>query len=209
MKQRVTGFISLVGLSVVLSAFVIVDATAADVTELVEDCLDCHGKDGASTESEIPIIGGNSAQYIIDSAIAYKDKARPCPEIEYPEGEHKGTKTDMCHVVDELSEEETQRVAEYFADKPFVRAQQTSDPEKAKLGARIHERRCEKCHEDGGSSPDDDAGILAGQWKPYLEGSFEEYASGKRSMPEKMQPKMDKLDEADTEALIHFYISFQ
>jgi len=208
MKQRVTGFISLVGLSFVLS-FVTTAATAADVNELVEDCLDCHGKDGASTEPEIPIIGGMSAQYIIDSAVAYKEEERPCIEAEYPEGEHKGEKTDMCKVVDELSDEDTELVAEYFGEKPFVRAKQTADPEKAKSGEKIHETQCKKCHEDGGSSPDDDAGILAGQWKDYLEETFANYASGKRSQPKKMKPKMEKLSEADTEALIHYYMSFQ
>jgi sulfide dehydrogenase cytochrome subunit len=209
MKQRITGLISLAGLFVALGAFFSTAATAADVNELVEDCQDCHGKDGASTEPKIPIIGGMSAQYIIDTSVAYKEEERPCIEAEYPGDEHKGEKTDMCKVFEKLSDEDVELVAEYFAEKPFVRAKQTADPEKAKTGEKIHDTQCKKCHEKGGSSPDDDAGILAGQWKHYLEQTFASYAEGKRSMPKKMVPKMEKLSEADTEALIHYYISFQ
>ena len=73
---------------------------------------------------------------------------------------------------------------------------------------------CEDCHgkkgnEDGGSSADDDAGILAGQWMPYLEDQFKEYASDKRPMPKKMKPKMEKLTDDDIKALIHYYGSLQ
>ena len=44
---------------------------------------------------------------------------------------------------------------------------------------------------------------------PYLRQSFAEYASGERGMPKKMIPKMEKLSEADIEALIHYYGSLQ
>jgi sulfide dehydrogenase cytochrome subunit len=115
----------------------------------------------------------------------------------------------MCKVAADLSEEDAELVADHYAGKPFVRAKQTFDAELAKKGKSIHALNCKKCHEDGGSSPDDDAGILAGQWMPYMEDQFKEYASGERPMPEKMQPKMDKLSEEDTKALIHYYGSFQ
>jgi len=192
-----------------LGSFPFIDASAADVTKLVEECVECHGKDGASTESEVPIIGGYSAQYIIDSMTAYQGKERPCPEAKYRSGKKKGQKTDMCKEAKELSAEDVKAVAKYFAGKKFVRAKQKFDPAKAKQGEKIHDANCKKCHEDGGSSPGDDAGILAGQWMPYLEHSFKEYSSGKRPQPKKMKPKMDKLNSADTEALIHYYGSFQ
>ncbi len=195
MKQTMAGFILLVGLSVVLSTLVIVDATAADVTGLVEDCLDCHGNAGASKVPGIPIIGGLSAQYIVDSFTAYMDKSRPC--------------NGMCKSTEKLSGEEVKQVADHFASKPFVRANQTFDPGLATKGKRVHALHCKKCHEDGGSSPDDDAGILAGQWMHYMEGQFEDYATGRRYMPKKMKQKMDKISGEDTKALIHYYGSFQ
>src|SRR3954463_7535629 len=49
----------------------------ADVTAQAENCAACHGKDGASSESGIPIIGGYSAAYLTESLTNYKNKARP------------------------------------------------------------------------------------------------------------------------------------
>jgi sulfide dehydrogenase cytochrome subunit len=187
----------------------IINTAGADVATLIGPCEDCHGKDGVSAEPEIPTIGGMSAIYITDSLAVYRDKERPCEEVEYPAGEKKGEATDMCKVAADLSEEDAGLVAEHYAGKPFVPAKQTFDASLAETGKNIHALNCKKCHEDGGSSPDDDAGILAGQWMPYLEDQFKEYASGERPMPKKMQPKMDKLSADDVKALVHYYGSLQ
>jgi len=192
-----------------LYGVVSIDATAADIASLITPCEDCHGKDGASQEPEIPSIGGFSAVYISDSLAAYRDQVRPCEDVKYPAGEHKGETTNMCKSAEDLSEEEATLVAEHYAAKPFVRAKQSFDAGLAEIGKGIHDLNCKKCHEDGGSSPDDDAGILAGQWMPYLEDQFEEYAEGERPMPEKMQPKMEKLTADDIKALLNYYGSFQ
>jgi sulfide dehydrogenase cytochrome subunit len=208
MKTKI-GILSLLCMGAVFSGPAIIDAAAADIATLIGPCEDCHGKDGVSEEPEIPTIGGMSATYITDSLAVYRDESRPCEEVKYPAGEKKGEATDMCKVAADLSEEDAGLVAEHYAGKPFVRAKQTFDADLASKGKGIHALECKKCHEDGGSSPDDDAGILAGQWMPYLEDQFEEYASGKRPMPKKMQPKMEKLSAEDTKALIHYYGSFQ
>lgn len=183
--------------------------SAADVAKLAESCANCHGKDGASTESSVPIIGGLSAQYITDSMTAYKKKARPCPETKYLSGSKKGQKTDMCQVAKDLSDADTKELAKHYAAKKFVRAQQKTDPALVKKGKELHDRRCEKCHSDGGSLAADDGGILAGQWMPYLRETFKDYGAGKRPMPEKMKPKMENLSKDDVEALVHYYGSFK
>ena len=184
-------------------------AHAADVGKLAEQCADCHGKDGASTDSDVPIIGGISQQYMIDSMTAYKSKERPCVEEEYHKGPKKGQKTDMCRIAKDLSDADVKALAKHFAGKKFVRAKQPFDAAKAKKGKELHADLCDKCHVDGGSSPEDDAGILAGQHKAYLDLTFKQYAEGKRPMPKKMKPKMEKLSPADTEALVQYYISQQ
>ena len=78
-----------------------------------------------------------------------------------------------------------------------------------KKGEKIYDKACAKCHDEGGSLPDDDAGILAGQWMPYLEQAFKEFASGERPMVKKMKPKVEKLEPADIEALVNYYGSFK
>ncbi len=177
--------------------------------DIIENCVGCHGKDGASTESDVPIIGGYSAKYLTDSLTNYKNKERPCPEVKYNAGELKGQTTDMCTVASKLSDGDITAVSDTLSKKPFVRAKQTADAAKAEHGKQIHDAQCKKCHEDGGSSPEDDAGILAGQWMPYIRHSFEEYSSGKRPMPKKMKPKVDELTKDDIDALVDYYGSFK
>ena len=68
---------------------------------------------------------------------------------------------------------------------------------------------CEKCHSKGGAAADDDAGILAGQWTPYLKAQLADMLGGKRVPPEKMKPKIDALKPADVDALLGYYASQQ
>lgn len=172
-------------------------ATAADIAKLEETCVSCHGKDGASTTAEIPIIGGMSAGYIEYNLSAYKKQERPCPD---------GI---MCGVTKDLSESDISQLAKFFAGKKFVRAVQNFDPELAKNGKVIHQENCEKCHASNGSEAKDDAGFLAGQWTPYLRMTFQEYSTGKRHMEQKMKPKIQKLDNDGIEALLNYYASFK
>jgi len=184
-------------------------ARAADLAELLDACAACHGPDGASSEPHVPIIGGFSEPYTSDSMIAYKEEERPCPETEYLSGDKKGQKTTMCEIAKELSDEQIEQLAAYYAGKPFVRAQQDFDAALAERGKEIHESSCDKCHAEGGSLASDDSGILAGQWMPYLEQAFKEFGSGERPMVKKMKPKFEKLEPADIEALVHYYGSFK
>ena len=209
MRASTRKILSTFATAAVTSGLIVFNATASDLDTLVKGCANCHGKDGASTESTVPIIGGISEQYVIDSMAIYKDRDRPCIEAEYVEGPDKGKKTDMCKIVDELSEGDIEALAKFYAGKTFVRAKQEFDPAKAASGQKIHDKNCEKCHADGGSSAEDDAGVLAGQWIPYLEQTFKSYASGERIMPKKMKPKMEKLSDEDIKNLIHYYGSLQ
>lgn len=184
-------------------------AWAADVAKLADACAECHGKNGASTEPEVPIIGGLSEGYIVENMKAYRNEKRACPEVKYPAGAKKGQATDMCKIAKEVNEEDTKAVAQHFAAQKFVPAKQPFDAAKAKKGEKLHELHCDKCHSEGGKVSDEDSGILAGQWKPYLEHTFKEFQDGKRAMPKKMKPKMDKLKAADVEALIEYYASQQ
>ena len=196
-------------LLIILTGLCIGEARAADIGKLTAACDDCHGKDGASTEPKIPTIGGISATYISDTITAYHEKSRECDKVKYPAGPHKGETGDMCKAVEGLSDEDAQALADHYAEKPFVHAKQAFDAALVEKGKSLHDLHCEKCHGDGGSSTDDDAGILAGQWTPYLEEQFEEYSEGKRLMPEKMKPKMEKLSPDDVKALLNYYASFQ
>lgn len=181
----------------------------ADAAKLAEACAECHGKNGASTEPEVPVISGLSEGYIVENMKAYRDKKRACPDVKYPAGPKKGQASDMCKIAKDLSDADVKAVAQHFAAHKFVAAKQQFDSARAKQGEKVHELNCEKCHSEGGRVSDEDSGILAGQWKPYLVHTFKEFKDGKRAMPKKMKPKMEKLKPADVEALIEYYASQQ
>jgi sulfide dehydrogenase cytochrome subunit len=207
--QKATGFILLTGvglfsLSLAAGAWA---ADTVDVNKLVDTCSQCHERDGASDDPNMPIIGGYSETYIISSLTAYKHKTRSCPEIEYISKKKKVESTNMCRISKVLSEEEIEKLAEYYASKRFRRANQDFNLTLARKGQLIHERDCEKCHSEGGSVPDDDAGILAGQWTPYLKQQFFAFYAEKRQLDKKMKPKFNKLDKTEIEALLNFYAS--
>jgi len=182
----------------------------ADILDDIEQCDSCHGMDGASTVSDVPSIAGVSPFIIEEYMFEYRDNARPCRESEFRAGDTERPATDMCTVAKELSEDEIVEIAGFYGSKAFMTAKQEFDAAKAAIGARLHRRECEICHSDGGSYADDDAGMLAGQWMPYLEQVFADYATGERGMlEEKMQEKIDLLDTESISALIHYYASLQ
>ena len=166
-----------------------------------EKCADCHGDDGNSSDEKVPSIAGFSKDAIIDTMDTYKSGDRKGDKYT-PEG---GSETDMGEITKELSDEDIDALAIYYASEEFKAQKQTVDTKLAKKGAKIHDKSCEKCHSDGGSNADDDAAILAGQWMAYTKKEFEKFSSGDRSMPKKMKKKFKKLNDDDKTALIHYY----
>jgi sulfide dehydrogenase cytochrome subunit len=184
-------------------------ALAADGAKVFEPCAACHGRNGASTEPAIPIIGGYSSKYLVESLRAFKKKIRSCTETSIPTGPKKGTKTDMCKVSGELSDEDVEAVAKHLASQKFVRAKQPFDAAKAKRGDAVYKLRCQKCHEDNGASSDEDNGILAGQWMGYVRDQLVAFRTGKRPIDDKMKQRLDRVNKEEEDLLIHFFASQQ
>lgn len=158
-------------------------------------CAACHGYDGASNGPATPSIAGMPAEYFVETMKAFKTGERPA--------------TVMDRIAKGYSDEELEIMAKFFAEKTYIPAKQNADAAKASKGAKIHDKACEKCHSEGGRFTEEDAGILAGQWMPYLTFAFEDFTSGKRPMDKKMASRVEKLSKDDIEALIHFYGSQQ
>lgn len=208
MKRKNGGY-ALLATSALLCLTFQSGALAADAGKLAESCASCHGKDGASTESDVPNIGGYSAEYFSGALKAYKSKERPCVETKVRSGDKKGTKTDMCQLVKDMSEADVKALAQHFSEKKFVRTAQKFDAALAKKGKDVHDKNCEKCHSEGASLASDDAGILAGQKMAYLKEQTEFFLGGKRTMPKKMKPKLEGLDKSEVEAVLNYYASFK
>jgi sulfide dehydrogenase cytochrome subunit len=204
----IRGFLK-ASLAVSIGLAVVPGAWAADGAVVAEQCAVCHGKNGVSSESSIPTIAGYSAKYLSESLKNFRTKIRSCAEVTIPSGPKKGTKSDMCKVVADLSEADGEAAARHFASQKFVRAKQPFDAAKAQKGAAVYKLRCEKCHEDNGSSPDEDNGILAGQWMPYLRDQLVGFRAGKRPIDDKMKQRLDKVNKDEEELLLHFFASQQ
>ena len=206
MKQKM-GYALLAGS--MLFGLTVASGAAADANKLAEGCASCHGKDGANAESDVPNISGFSAKYFAITMEHYKKKERPCVETKIRSGDKKGTKSDMCQVAANLSDDDIKQVAEHFAGKKFVRTAQKFDAALAAKGKGIHDKSCEKCHSEGGSLADDDAGILAGQKMHYLKEQTGFFLAGKRPMHKKMKPKLEALSKDEVDAVIHYYGSLK
>lgn len=164
---------------------------------LAQTCAACHGTGGSSV-ALTPSIAGMDAEHFVETMTEFKT------------GERRGTVMDR--VAKGYSEAELERMARYFASQPFIPMQQDYSPEKARRGAGLHEEYCEKCHEDGGTKPEDSA-ILAGQSKVYLQYSMVDFQEQHRIAPKKMRKRVKKVLEEygqdGLDAIIHYYVSQQ
>ncbi len=156
-------------------------------------CAGCHGTDGSSVGPSMPAIAGMDPEVFVDAMKAYKDNKRNA--------------TIMNRIAKAYNEEQFKAMAWFFAGQRLRLYPQKHDAALAARGAELHKKHCEKCHEDGGRPGD--AGTLAGQWMPYLEFTMDDFISGKRKYPRKMQRKVDAALKEDGDnavpALIHYY----
>ena len=187
-------------LTVILGSGLLLGAThtsAAPPTAsmLADTCVGCHGPEGSSVGPAIPSIAGMSAEYFNTVMTEYKADGR--------------YGTIMGRIAKGYSDEEIALMGDYFAKQDFVRYPQQLDAAKVAAGEKLYDKNCSKCHDEKGALADDDAGILAGQWLPYLTYSMEDFTTGKREMPKKMKKKVEKLDSAELDALLQFFASQQ
>jgi len=171
--------------------------TGASASMLANTCAGCHGTDGASVGPSIPSIAGMSEAYIKETM------------EEYASGDTNSTI--MGRIAKGYSAEDLDAIAKHFAMQPVHKQAQDYDKALAKKGAKLHDKYCEKCHSEGGTLADDDAGQLGGQLVPYLHSALEDFHSKDRKVPKKMKKKLKKLHKkegaAGMDALMNYYAS--
>lgn len=183
-------------------------SSANDLGELTAQCDSCHGPKGASTQSDMPIIGGQGGAYISDTLESFRDWGRPCIKSRYRYGDTSRPKTDMCKIAGGLSAEDMTALSAHYSALPFVPAKQKFDAAMLRTGAALHEARCESCHAQGGQV----AGTgprLAGQWVPYLRSALKFVPTGEHLVPGAMERKIVSLSDEELDALMNFYASQQ
>ncbi|MDH3355209.1 MAG: cytochrome c4 [Chromatiales bacterium] len=170
-------------------------AVTPSASMLGNTCAGCHGTNGSSNGPATPNLAGISSEYFIDAMAEYKEDSRPA--------------TIMSRIAKGYTDEEIQLLATFFSEKKVVSIDQSANAKKARSGKKIHKKYCEKCHEDGGRSSEDDAGILASQMMPYLRNTIDDFISGDRDMPKKMRKRIKSLQkqkgDKGIDQLIHYY----
>ena len=184
-------------LAMLLSSILMLGSTqlmaAPSASMLADTCAGCHGTDGSSMGPAIPNIAGMSAEYFNTVMQEYAEDER--------------YSTIMGRIARGYTKEEIAAMADHFAGLKYMSTNQKLDAAKVAAGGDLYKKNCGKCHDEMGALADDDSGILASQWLPYLQYSMEDFQADKRSMPKKMKKKVEKLSAAEIEALLQFFAS--
>ena len=189
---------------------------------LTNTCVACHGPGGVSKGPAIPSLAGITENYFVGAMLAYKYDDDPdglekamtelARDKKYEDAEAlERYSTIMGRIAKGYTLEEIKAMAATFADSTHVPVAQEFDKSQVAAGEDLHEEHCDNCHEDGGLSPEDDVGILAGQWTPYLHYTLRDYLEGHRKMPKKMRKALKKVQDskgaAGFESLLQYYAS--
>jgi sulfide dehydrogenase cytochrome subunit len=164
---------------------------------LANTCAGCHGTFGISHGPSAPTIAGLEEDYLYETMKAYQSGDRHS--------------TIMNRMAKGYTDGELKQIANFYSKQTYVGWTQAAVGPQAKLGHKIHENFCEKCHEDEGTSVEDVP--MAGQWMPYIEWTTLDYLNGKSKAEKDMQKALDKLIAAHPEltkaqmahSLSHFY----
>ena len=183
-------------------------ALAGDIGELTAMCDSCHGPQGASSNSDMPTIGGQSAEFIDDTLRAFQIWGRPCIKSLYRHGDTSRPKSDMCKVAAGLSDEDITALSSHYGELPFVPAGQEFDASQVAAGAALHEKHCESCHEQGGSGVGRGPRI-AGQWVVYMRSTLKYVPTGEHQVPPMMERGLGKFSAEEIDTLMNFYASQQ
>ena len=173
LKKIRTSFLVSASLLVAVSLTSVNIANAADAAngeKLSQTCLGCHGAPGLRNPGpvyEIPMIGGQNAQYIISSLQAYKAKTR-------------GHKT-MQAQASNLTDENMADIAAYFSSMSGNSRTSIANAAKVAMGKKASVT-CAGCHgETGNGMPGQDQNPkLGGQYESFIVQALKDYRSGDR-----------------------------
>jgi cytochrome c553 len=151
-------------------------------------CASCHGGHGLPSDSNVPIIWGQQAAYLLKQLHDYRNGDRDS-QI-------------MSSIAESLSEAEIVQMAAYFSSAEWPRQSKT-----APRAAPDALATCLACHHAnlaGGPSAADVAPRLAGQFSPYLVDTMTAYADGERANSTVMSALMQSLTPADRKAIADY-----
>ncbi|RMD64695.1 MAG: cytochrome c4 [Alphaproteobacteria bacterium] len=194
--MRWTG-VSMIGLMFALGLADIAPVRAdayADVREKLEVCFTCHGKNGASTRPEYPILAGQHLYYLYVQLKDFKSGLRADPV--------------MSNIAKELSKEEMLKIAQFFSEQSWPSLGYRADPALAARGeTATHAGECVQCHL-GSYEGDSRIPRVANQHRAYLEKTMLDFKTGARANSPAKSSLMKSYDDADIAAMAEFLAGF-
>jgi sulfide dehydrogenase cytochrome subunit len=167
---------------------------------LADTCAGCHGTNGNSVGPASPTIAAMDPVVFVETMQAFQSGDT--------------YSTIMGRIAKGYTEDELEKMGEYFHKQEYAPAKQEFDQAMVDEGAKLHDKYCEKCHIEGGKPvPDEeDYYILAGQWTPYLEFAMSDFQNDRRILPKKMGKKLNAMiedkGEDSVKALYAFYAAY-
>jgi cytochrome subunit of sulfide dehydrogenase len=167
---------------------------------LADTCAGCHGTNGNSVGPASPTIAAMDPVVFVETMESFQNGDT--------------YSTIMGRIAKGYTEEELEKMGEYFHKQEYVPAKQEFDQAMVDEGAKLHDKYCEKCHVEGAKPvPDEeDYYILAGQWTPYLQFAMSDFQNDRRILPKKMGKKLnamiEKKGEDSIKALYAFYAAY-
>ncbi|MGF6674162.1 c-type cytochrome [Paraburkholderia tuberum] len=130
-------------------------------------CAACHGPMGNSTNPDFPILAGQNARYLYLELKDFKQGRRSHPP--------------MSPMASDLSSEDMQDIADYFAAQKLVPVRFNADGASIEAGSRkAAEVLCTMCHQ-GGFSGQNEIPRVAGQQYQYIVKQLQDFRSHTRT----------------------------
>ena len=176
-----------------LAISAVANAAPPSAAMLSNACAGCHGTHGGSAGLSMPSLAGQSKEAVVDAMKKFKSGERPA--------------TVMGRLAKGYDDADFAAMGDFFSKQKLHVTSQTLDKAKVDKGGLLSEKHCNRCHIEDGKEGKDNSPVMASQWLPYLQIQMDQYLTGKRKMPEKMEEKVKPLSKEDLDALLHFYAS--
>lgn len=162
----------------------------AGIEQMVQPCFECHGENGASTESKYPILAGQHLYYLYVQLKDFKSGLRVDREMS-PEAET-------------LSKDDMLAIAQYFSEQQWPNNRYEIDQDKARKGAvAASAGQCVQCHL-GGYEGESRNPRLAGLQPEYLRKTMMDFKTKARANSPAKASLMASFSDEEIEALAEF-----
>ena len=186
-----------IGLLTTTSAF------AEDVGSKLDHqlCSVCHGAGGTTSSELFPQLAGQPAPYFIAQMKSFRDKSRS----------DENARRFMWGIASRLSDDEIQKLAEFYELQLPARLGKISDQTKYELGKNIFINGrpekgvppCMACHGEKGEGKEATP-RLSGQHEAYLKRQLKVFYGNERPAATAMHEVVKGLSESDMEAIAQY-----